>query len=360
VYIYHYDTSESVQNVGIHARIKTHSHNLSSKYSNLKMNNDVVYLIYDGECPICSYAAKVIKLRQAVGKLEIINARDQHSLVEEINNHKYDLNKGILVKYQESLYFGNDAMHLLALLGSPVDLFNKINVTLFKSKILLAICYPVFKFIRSCLLKILDVKKIKNSDNSPIFKSVFGESWDALPLILKKHYSIRPYTNDSIKLEGLMDIKHSKFIGLIQPLLKVFGALVPYEGSNIATTIYSKSDSNNDSFIFERHFKISEKKTFIYRSTFLRLKDNEVIEMMKFGLGWVSYYSYKNKKIILTHKGYSWRIFGLIVPIPLTFIFGKVYAEEKEVDDNQFRMKMKITHPLFGEIFKYSGIFKII
>jgi len=37
-----------------------------------------------------------------------------------------------------------------------------------------------------------------------------------------------------------------------------------------------------------------------------------------------------------------------------------VYAEEEKVDDNQFRMKMKITHPLFGDIFKYSGIFKII
>ena len=173
------------------------------------MNNNIIYLIYDGECPICNYTAKVIKLRQAVGKLEIINARIKHPLIDEVNNHNFDLNNGILVKYQGSLYYGNDAMHLLALLGSPVDIFNKINVVLFKYKVLVVICYPIFKFVRSCLLKILGVKKIKNHYYSPILKSVFAESWDTMPKILKEHYAILPYSNDSIKLEGVMDIKLS-------------------------------------------------------------------------------------------------------------------------------------------------------
>ena len=323
-------------------------------------NNNIIYLIYDGECPICNYAAKVIKLRQAVGKLEIINARNKHPLVDEVNNHNYDLNNGILVKYQGSLYYGNDAMHLLALLGSPVDLFNKINVILFKFKILVILCYPIFKFIRNCLLKILDVKKIKNNHYSPIFKSVFGESWNILPKILKKHYAIRPYSNDSIKLEGIMNIKLSKLTKLIKPMLRLFGALVPYEGKNIPTIVYVKSDPNKDSFIFKRHFKISKNNIYISHSTFLKLKDNEVLEMMRFGVGWISYYSYQNKKIILSHKGYAWRIFKLTIPIPLTFILGKGYAEEKEINGNQFSMQMKIIHPLFGEIFKYSGLFKII
>ena len=324
------------------------------------MNNNIIYLIYDGECPICNYAAKVIKLRQAVGKLEIINARNKHPLVDEVNNHNYDLNNGILVKYQGNLYYGNDAMHLLALLGSPVDLFNKINTILFKFKILVIICYPIFKFFRNCLLKILNIKKIKNNYYNPIFKSVFGESWDMLPKILRKHYAIRPYSNDNIKLEGVMNIKLSKLTKLIRPLLIFFGALVPYEGKNISTIVYAKSDPDKDSFIFERHFKISKNNIYISSSTFLKLRNNEVLEMMRFGIGWVSYYSYKNKKIILSHKGYAWRIFKFTIPIPLTFILGKGYAEEKEVDDNQFSMQMKITHPLFGEVFKYSGLFKII
>ena len=47
-------------------------------------------LIYDGECPICSYAATVIRLRESVGALEIINARKNHQLVEEAKKQGYD------------------------------------------------------------------------------------------------------------------------------------------------------------------------------------------------------------------------------------------------------------------------------
>ena len=324
------------------------------------MNNNIIYLIYDGECPICNYTAKVIKLRQAVGKLEIINARIKHPLIDEVNNHNFDLNNGILVKYQGSLYYGNDAMHLLALLGSPVDIFNKINVVLFKYKVLVVICYPIFKFVRSCLLKILGVKKIKNHYYSPILKSVFAESWDTMPKILKEHYAILPYSNDSIKLEGVMDIKLSTLTKSIKPLLKFFGALVPYEGKDITATVYVKSHPNKDNFVFERNFKISKNITYVSHSTFLKLKNNEVFERVKFGIGWISYYSYRDNKIILSHKGYAWRLCNITIPIPLTFILGKVYAEEQEVNNNQFRMLMKIKHPLFGEIFKYSGLFKIV
>ena len=78
----------------------------------------------------------------------------------QLRNQYFDLNNGILVKYQGSLYYGSDAMHLLALLGSPVNLFNKINEILFKFKIVKFLGHPIFKFIRSCLLKILDIKKL--------------------------------------------------------------------------------------------------------------------------------------------------------------------------------------------------------
>ena len=85
------------------------------------MKSETVYLIYDGECPICSYAATVIRLRESVGALEIINARKNHQLVEEAKKQGYDLDEGIVVKYQGASYYGKDVMHILAMLGSPVS-----------------------------------------------------------------------------------------------------------------------------------------------------------------------------------------------------------------------------------------------
>ena len=125
------------------------------------MKTNTIYLIYDGECPICSYAAKVIKIRESVGALEVINARDSHVLVFETKQQGYNLDEGIVVKYNNKNYYGKDAVHILALLGSPVSWFNKMNVLLFKSKILLSILYPILKFLRRCLLLILGVRKIE-------------------------------------------------------------------------------------------------------------------------------------------------------------------------------------------------------
>ena len=57
------------------------------------MKAETIYLIYDGECPICRYAAKVIRLRESVGALEIINARNNHKLVEEAKKQGYEMDE---------------------------------------------------------------------------------------------------------------------------------------------------------------------------------------------------------------------------------------------------------------------------
>ncbi len=326
------------------------------------MKSETVYLIYDGECPICSYAATVIRLRESVGALEIINARKNHQLVEEAKKQGYDLDEGMVVKYQGASYYGKDAMHILAMLGSPVSLFNKINAFLFKSKILAALFYPIFKFIRRCLLLIRGVQKIQPDNSEPIFKSIFGKTWEELPVALKKHYANRPYSNDVVALDGVMDIKLSKLTRAMKPLFKVFGTLVPYEGKNIPTTVYSKSELNSGNYILERHFHFPHQKPYVFRSAFMHKKDNQVLEITKFGISWLCYYTYENenKKVLLTHKGYAWKIFGLIIPVPLTLLLGKVYAEEQVIDDNSFRMRMSINHPWFGDTFEYKGRFKIV
>ncbi len=322
--------------------------------------SNILYLIYDGECPICSHAAKVIKIRQAVGKMEIINARENHPLVIEAKKQGYDLDKGIVIKYQGKSYYGKEAMHLLAMLGSPVGVLNKINVFLFKSKFLLAIFYPIFKFIRRCLLLVIGVKPIKPDNSEPIFKSIFDSCWDALPSVLKKHYANKAFSDDVVKLEGVMDIELSKLTRLMKPLFRLTGALVPYEGKDIPTIVYSKSEPDSNNYVLERHFNIPYHKPYTFRSKFVPIKRNDVVEIIKFRIGWRCHYSWNGEKVMLTHKGYYLYIFGALIPIPLGLLLGKVYAEEIALDEDNFKMMMVITHPLFGKTFEYKGQFRVI
>ncbi len=197
-------------------------------------------------------------------------------------------------------------------------------------------------------------------NNQPIFKPIFGDSWDELPPPLKRHYANRPYSDDVVELNGAMDITMSALSRLMKPLFRLFGALVPYEGENIPTTVYSKSEKNTKDYILERHFNVPNHKPYIFRSRFMHIKDSDVIELMKFGIGWRSDYIYDGKRVLLLHKGYYWRICGLLIPIPLTLLLGKGDAWEEAIDDNHFRMYMTITHPLFGKTFEYKGEFEVL
>jgi hypothetical protein len=66
------------------------------------------------------------------------------------------------LKMGEQLYYGADAIHMLALIGSRSGIFNRFNHWMFKSKTISNIIYPLLKLCRNLLLKILRKTKINN------------------------------------------------------------------------------------------------------------------------------------------------------------------------------------------------------
>ena len=121
-----------------------------------------ILLVYDKECPACDNYCQVVNIRESVGDLVIINARDDHEVIDEITNLGLDIDQGMVLKMGGQLYYGSDAIHALALISSRSGVFNRVNYWLFKSKRLSKLLYPVLKFFRNLLLKILGVKKINN------------------------------------------------------------------------------------------------------------------------------------------------------------------------------------------------------
>jgi hypothetical protein len=89
------------------------------------------------------------------------------------------------------------------------------------------------------------------------------------------------------------------------------------------------------------------------------LKGNELVEMMGRGLGWRTAYKWDGQKVILAHRGYVVRLFGLSIPVPLTLLMGSGYAEEIAVDDDTFAMWTEVRHPWWGKVFGYRGTFRV-
>lgn len=195
--------------------------------------------------------------------------------------------------------------------------------------------------------------------SEPIFKGIFGDSWDGLPPVMHKHYANRPYSDNETIVEGTLDVMCAGPIKLLAPLMKLMGQIPARNEKDVPVKVRFQSDKNTNVFHLNRTFNFKNDKPYVFHSRMMQIKDNEVIEIMRFGLGWKMLYRWDGEKVVLQHRGYALRFFGYSIPIPLTCLMGKGYAEERAIDDNTFEMITHITHPWWGKIYEYKGRFEV-
>lgn len=120
------------------------------------------WLVYDGECPVCKTYCKYIRIRDAVGDLQLVDARQPGPLMDEITAAGLDIDQGMVLKFKDVIYYGPDAIHMLTLLSTPSGIFNRINYYVFSTKPGAQIFYPIGKAFRILLLKLLSIHYIEN------------------------------------------------------------------------------------------------------------------------------------------------------------------------------------------------------
>lgn len=197
------------------------------------------------------------------------------------------------------------------------------------------------------------------ADDAPLFQSIFGEAWERLPPAMRKHYAVRPGSNDAVVVEGTMDIACSWLAHLLSPMLRLCGALVPRSGKDVPVTVRFTSPPGRRRFHFDRIFHFPGRTPYHFRSNMEQVGDGEVAEFMRFGLGWRARYAWDGHKVRLHHKGYVWRVLGVLIPVPLNWFIGGAEAWEEPISDDSFRMSMGLVHPWFGRIYSYGGTFRV-
>ncbi|OEU69911.1 MAG: hypothetical protein BA874_09055 [Desulfuromonadales bacterium C00003068] len=200
------------------------------------------------------------------------------------------------------------------------------------------------------------MNKETTDNNAPIFREIFGDSWERLPVVMKKHYAVRPNSDDVVTVEGRLDIKISPLVSL---MARLTGMLLAYSGDDVPVTVVFVSGAGSRTFHFDRTFHFPDRGDVKFRSRMEHVKDNVLVEFMRFGIGWKLAYEWDGHKVILRHRGYVWRILGRMLPIPLELIIGRGHAEELPLSDDSFSMWTHSKHPLFGKTFGYAGEFKI-
>ncbi|MDD3019728.1 MAG: DUF4166 domain-containing protein [Alphaproteobacteria bacterium] len=196
-------------------------------------------------------------------------------------------------------------------------------------------------------------------EKEPIFKSIFGRSWDDLPPVVRKHYANRPYTHDHVTAEGVLDTFCAGPIRWMSPLFWMMRGIPPHTEKDVKVTVFFESDKDTKYFHFNRIFSFKGRKSYNFTSRMVQIKYNEVVEIMRYGFGWRMGYFWEDGKVKLKHKGYVFHLYGIFIPLPLSLLIGKGYAEETPIDDNTFDMFMQIVHPLWGKVYEYKGRFEV-
>lgn len=124
-------------------------------------------IVYDGDCPFCSRYVQLLRLKQAIGPVALINAREGGPRVERLRKMGYDLDGGFVLEWGGEIYYGPDAINRLALLSTPSSVFNKINAFVFQSKAISRVLYPVLKTGRDLTLFLMGRRGLNHRADQP-------------------------------------------------------------------------------------------------------------------------------------------------------------------------------------------------
>ncbi|MFT4268438.1 MAG: DUF4166 domain-containing protein [Xenophilus sp.] len=201
---------------------------------------------------------------------------------------------------------------------------------------------------------------------APVFRSVLGEAgWQRLGDVVRRHYSLRPFSDDQVTVRGRMDeVWRGRWAWLLLPAGRLFGALVPHRGRDVPIEVHYRCHPDSARLSWDRRFHFPGRPVFHFRS-FMETAPaapREVIEYVRFGLGLRLRVSAEDGALVFRDAGYVWRPGrGLRMPLPLHLLLGRAYVEERPVpgDADAFTMRMHIRHPWWGDVFRYSGRFRL-
>lgn len=118
------------------------------------------YIVYDGDCVFCSQYVSFLRLKQAIGPVALVNARDDHPVVAYLKSKGVDLNQEMALVMGGEIHSGPDCMHRLALMSTGAGFFNALSARVFASRNASRILYPFLRAGRNLTLRVLGRRPI--------------------------------------------------------------------------------------------------------------------------------------------------------------------------------------------------------
>lgn len=184
-----------------------------------------------------------------------------------------------------------------------------------------------------------------------LMQQALGADWDKLPPALQAHYRFGTTTD-----AGHMDIDYPRFMQSFLTVLRVLGALVNRRGQQVPTVV--EKSVVGDRQYWRRTITYPDGQVVFFNSFWVSAASGQVIEFVNPVLGLqMAPYVVGNQ---LHYRGVRFvaKLGPLQLPIPEWMALGHTTIVEEAVDERHFIMDFRLTHPLLGQLFRYSGKFE--
>lgn len=193
-----------------------------------------------------------------------------------------------------------------------------------------------------------------------LFRKILGARWQALHPDIQNRFEKNPFPGRPLRYTGILSELTCSFWGrllghLTRPMIQ--GALIPYSDYDFPVDIqvYSKPDCPH--IYKERTYRLSRRKPIMFTSYMKESEKGEVLEYVGMGLGMKLRVFEKNGNLHFESDGYFWDIGLFRIPLPDLLSPGKTYLTHMNQDRDTFRIRIDITHSIFGKMFTQAGVF---
>ncbi len=184
-----------------------------------------------------------------------------------------------------------------------------------------------------------------------LMQEALGADWAKLPDSLKAHYA--PGSSTDI---GHLDIAFPVWMKPYLRILSRFGALLARSGRQVPTEVEKEVVADRQHW--RRRISFPDGEVVAFNSFWVSAGGNRLIEYVNPVMGLEMAVRFENGELryegvrfVLNFKGAT---FGLAEGL----ILGHTTIVERGLPSGEFAMDFRLTHPCFGEVFRYSGSFE--
>ena len=183
-----------------------------------------------------------------------------------------------------------------------------------------------------------------------LMQKILGADWEKLPASLKAHYQSGPNVDS-----GHLDIEFPRWMTLYLRVLQVFGALLARSGKQLPTRVHKNVRANRH--YWRRTMIFPDGRQVCFNSVWVAAGGTRLIDYVNPVMGLEMRAFVKGEELHYAGVRYVLNFGWFRLGLPEWLILGHTTIVERALSPNAFAMDFRLTHPCFGQVFRYSGTF---